>query len=114
MCLHSYLILTGNSQYIPSGFIDSKDGSGAIMPGDWRNADKAANGAFQPIATGRAFNNSSFTANEVRTAFTKYFTFTANEVRTLFTKYFNSPEGSLPWQNNMSQAVLVKCKDNVR
>ncbi len=35
-CLHNYLRLTDNPQYLPSGFVDSEDSSGNIVPGDWR------------------------------------------------------------------------------
>ena len=84
LCLHTYLILTGNAMYIPSGFVDSEDGSGNIRAGDWHNTASYGVGALKPVTIGRAFNNSSYTVNHVRTA---------------FTNFFNSDEGSLPWQN---------------
>ena len=84
LCLHNYLILTGNAMYLPSGFVDSEDSSGNMRAGDWRNTASYHVGALQSVSIGRAFNNSSYTANQVRTA---------------FTTYFNSDEGSLPWQN---------------
>ncbi len=36
LCLHNYLRLTDNAQYLSSGFVDSEDSSGQIAPGDWR------------------------------------------------------------------------------
>ena len=70
--------------YLPSGFVDSEDSSGNIRAGDWRNTASYHEGALQSVSIGRACNTSSYTANQVRTA---------------FTTYFNSDEGSLPWQN---------------
>lgn len=37
VCLHNYLRFTENARYIPTGFVDSEDSSGHIVPGDWRN-----------------------------------------------------------------------------
>ena len=42
LCLHNYLRLTSNAQYIPSGFVDSEDSSGNIIPGDWRRVTEGA------------------------------------------------------------------------
>ena len=36
LCLHNYLRLTDNASYIPSGFVDSFDSKGDLIPGDWR------------------------------------------------------------------------------
>eukprot|EP00795_Rhopilema_esculentum_P007930 gene7930-13823_t len=35
-CLHNYLRLTNNPQYLPSGFTDTGVASGNIVAGDWR------------------------------------------------------------------------------
>ena len=37
VCLHNYLQLTKNANYIPTEFVNSEDDNGAIIPGDWRN-----------------------------------------------------------------------------
>ena len=81
LCLHNYLRLTDNAQYVPTGFVDSEDSSGKIIGGDWRSV--VNEGALLPTATGRAFNRSSADAKQTRD---------------LFEKYFNSQEGSLSWQ----------------
>ena len=84
-CLHNYLRLTDNPQYLPSGFTDSEDASGNIVSGDWRIEVNGESGALRPTDMGRAFNRSSFSAKSTREQ---------------FEKYFNSNEGSLPWQNS--------------
>ena len=53
LCLHNYLRLTDNAQYVPSGFVDSEDSSGEIIPGDWRSLVNT--GALLSTSTGRAF-----------------------------------------------------------
>ena len=35
--LHNYLKQTDNACYTPNGFVDSKNNSGNIMPGQWRS-----------------------------------------------------------------------------
>ena len=81
LCLHNYLRLTDNAQYVPSGFVDSEDSSGEIIPGDWRSLVNT--GALLSTSTGHAFNRSSASAKATRE---------------LFVKYVNSQEGSLSWQ----------------
>ena len=68
LCLHNYLRLTDNAQYVPSGFVDSEDNS------------LVNTGALLLTSTGRAFNRSSESAKATRE---------------LFVKYVNSQEGSL-------------------
>ncbi|XP_067950631.1 uncharacterized protein [Watersipora subatra] len=36
VCLHNYLGLTNNATYIPTGFVDSYDSIGDVVPGDWK------------------------------------------------------------------------------
>ena len=36
VCVHNYLRTTENTHYIPQGFVDFKNNSGQIIPGDWR------------------------------------------------------------------------------
>ena len=54
LCLHNYLRLTDNAQYVPSGFVDSEDSSGEIISGDWRSL--VNKGALLSTLTGRPFN----------------------------------------------------------
>ena len=82
LCLHNYLRLTDNAQYLPSGFIDSEDSSGVITSGDWRSHAQEG-GALRSASTGRAFNRSSENAKGTRDT---------------FCNFFNGQEGSLPWQ----------------
>eukprot|EP00794_Sanderia_malayensis_P016398 gene16398-18035_t len=82
-CLHNYLRLTNNPQYLPSGFVDSEDSTGNILPGDGRSEVHGGSGAFKPANIGRAFNRTSFGAKETRK---------------MFQEYFDSDEGSVPWQ----------------
>lgn len=51
LCLHNYLKLTENANYIPSGFIDSEDSSGNIIPGDWRQIVHDDDGGMLPKKT---------------------------------------------------------------
>ena len=37
LSLHNYLMQTDNTMYIPTGFIDSENRDGTILPGEWRN-----------------------------------------------------------------------------
>ena len=86
LCLHNYLWLTKNAQYIPTGFVDSEDSSGNINPGDWRNnMVQDEEGAFKCTHTGQTFNRSSNKAKDIRDN---------------FKNYFNSKNGSLPWQKS--------------
>lgn len=78
--LHNYLCLTVNA-YLPSGFIDSKHGSGNIIPGGWR---KMATFDYALLdLPWMAGNNMSFNASVIR-----------NDMK----DYFNSTEGGLSWQ----------------
>ena len=84
-CLHKYLRLTNNPQYLPSGCVDSEDSTGNTVPGNWRTEVQGGNDAFKPANIGRTFNRTSLCAKETRE---------------MFQKYFNSEEGSLSWQQS--------------
>ena len=84
-CLHNYLRLTKNPQYLPSRFIDSEDSTGNTVPGNWRAEVQGGNGAVKPANIGRTFHRTSLCAKEIRE---------------MFHKYFNGEEGSLPWQKS--------------
>ena len=69
LALHNYLRQTKNTGYSPSGFTDSEDNSGNLIPGE-----------DLPRTHG------SRVASE------------ALEIRSELKRYMNSQEGSLPWQ----------------
>ena len=83
-CLHNYLRLTDNAQYLPEGFVDSYDGTGDIKLGGWRTlvGDDAGLRKFKRTGS----NNYSTSAQDIRMS---------------FEEYFNSPIGALPWQYNI-------------
>ena len=82
VCLHNYLCVTDNANYIPAGFVDSEDISGNIAPGDWRH-EVDNEGAGLRIVRQIGGN--------------RYF-YDAGIARENFMEYFNSPEGEVPWQ----------------
>ena len=84
VCLHNYLALTQNAHYIPKGFVDSEDGTGNLVSGEWRQIIHSDENSFQRL--GRVGSNT--------------YSFNAKSVRENFCEYFNSKEGSLPWQLN--------------
>ena len=43
VCLHNYLRQTEGVLYCPTGFVDSYDSSGKILPGHWRSVVKDDN-----------------------------------------------------------------------
>ncbi|CAB4014818.1 Hypothetical predicted protein [Paramuricea clavata] len=50
LCLHNYLCMTENAQYIPTGFVDC-DSSLDMKEGEWRNIVRGgANSGFQNIS----------------------------------------------------------------
>ena len=51
LALHNYLRLTENTKYIPTGFSDSEDSDGNIVPGDWRKDVQSGNSALKEIAS---------------------------------------------------------------
>ena len=81
VCLHNYLRLTDNANCLPTGFVDSEDSTGKIIPGDWRsvvNGDKCLHNL------GRLHGNR--------------YSFEADEVRENFNNFFMSPDGEVNWQ----------------
>ena len=82
VCLHNYLRRTENAGYIPSGFIDSENSSGDVIPGTWRSiVENDRNGM---VKCGKIAGNR--------------YTYDAAVSRDNFKDYFNSIEGALPWQ----------------
>ena len=84
-----YYRLTDNANYIPSGFVDSVDNTGDILPGYWCKETGNDNGALVDLHR-IAANRHGFDANKVRED---------------FKTYFNSAEGALPWQSGHVQSV---------
>lgn len=82
VCLHNYLMQVDTSRYCPHRFIDSEDGTGAVIPGSWRS-QVTADDNLQNIRGRAATGN--------HTADPKL-------IREKFTNVFNSDYGSLPWQ----------------
>ena len=82
VCLHNFLRLTENARYIPTGFVDSEDSSGHIVPGDWRNVTHEDEGGLTNLPRIRG----------------NRYTFEAGNSRSDFKDYFNSAEGQVPWQ----------------
>ena len=83
VCLHNYLLLTDNSRYTPSGFVDRKTANGNLISGEWRSIIAREGDVLTPMAT-QGSNN---------------FNYTASGVRNNFMDYVNSADGALPWQN---------------
>ena len=81
LCLRNYLMLTDNAHYVPQGFVDSNDNTGAIIEGDWRAEATELEGGICPIQA--RINKCSGDVNKVREK---------------FESYFNSKESSVSWQ----------------
>lgn len=82
VCLHNYLQLTKNANYIPAEFVDCEDNTGNTMPGAWRSNVRSDEGGL---------------LNLTRISGNRY-TFDAGKVRDGFRNYFNSLEGQVSWQ----------------
>ena len=79
-----YIKLTDHVYYTPSGFEDSEDKDGYLLPGEWR------------LLKGNDSNNSGFvTLPHVRGSRSRQDTL---ETRHELKVFLNSDEGSLPWQ----------------
>ena len=86
--LHNYLAYTDEattpaSRYIPPRFTDT-DSGGAVQPGEWRR-----------VVAGDA--NLSLTPQLSKSRATR----AAQGVRDNLTQFFQTPEGAVPWQNDM-------------
>ena len=84
LALHNYLRLTENAYYSPSGFIDSEDKDGNIIPGEWRQQrpnEEQCGGLreLRPVRGSRARNDAVLMRDQLK-------------------DYLNSEEGSVPWQ----------------
>lgn len=83
--LHNYLRLTSNAHYSPTGFVDSEDNNGALLPGEWRRSGSmGTDGAFRKF---RNVRGSRPREDAVR-------------IRNELKEYLNSEEGSVSWQLN--------------
>ena len=81
VCLHNYLRLKENGQYVRQGSVDTEDNSGNIVPGHWRAIVEDDDGGMAHL----------------RQRVNRYGR-DAKETRIKFEEYFNSEEGSVPWQ----------------
>ena len=82
LALHNYLRLTENAKYIPSGFADSEDSDGNIVPADWRKDVQSGISALEEIASLRGSRAKK----------------SALGARAALKDYLISKEGSVPWQ----------------
>ena len=81
LALHNYLRQTKNAGYCPSGFTDSEDNGGSLIPGEWRSLNNR-NNAFEDLSR----THRSRVGSE------------ALEIRSELKRYMNSQDGSLSWQ----------------
>ena len=84
LVLHNFLRLTDNAHYTPSGFVDSEDKKGNLLPGEWRlqkenGLNNNALADLPPVRGSRARND-------------------ALETRDILRDFLNSEDGSLSWQ----------------
>lgn len=83
VCLHNYLRQTESALYCPTGFVDSYDSSGKILPGHWRSMVKDDDrSAFRDLSLPRG---------------SRYLS-SAMQVREAMKSYVNSEEGAVSWQ----------------
>ena len=80
IALHNYLRTEKSCVYCPAGFIDSEDGDGNVVIGDWR--EEGSSGALAPIGPAGSNHHSRSAAT----------------IRKNFCNYFNSPAGEVSWQ----------------
>ena len=80
IALHNYLRTEESCVYCPAGFIDSEDGDGNVVSGDWR--EEGSSGALAPIGPAGSNHHSRSAAT----------------IRKNFCNYFNSPAGEVSWQ----------------
>lgn len=84
VALHNYLRQTVTASYCPAGFVDSFDGSGNILPGEWRRITSAdeGSGAFCSLPPTRGSRYRNY----------------AMEVREALKVFVNSEQGAVSWQ----------------
>lgn len=84
VALHNYLRQTDTASYCPAGFVDSFDGSGNILPGEWRRITSAdeGSGAFCSLPPTRGSRYRNY----------------AMEVREALKAFVNSEQGAVSWQ----------------
>ena len=82
LTLHNYLCLIENAKYTPTGFADSEDSYGNIVPGDWRKDVQIGNSALEDIASLRGSRAKK----------------SALDTRDALKDFLNSEEVSVPWQ----------------
>ena len=84
IALHNYLRQTDTTSYCPAGFLDSFDGSGSILPGEWRKITSADKGSGEicslPPSRGLRYRNYDM------------------EVREALKAFVNSEQGAVSWQ----------------
>ena len=85
VCLHNYLKQTDTARYCRTGFSDSYDKSGNLLPGSWRDEVEVP---LRPVRSRSGRPSLQGLA-----------------VRDAYMLYFNSPEGSLPWQLKYVQST---------
>ncbi|XP_030282838.1 protein ANTAGONIST OF LIKE HETEROCHROMATIN PROTEIN 1-like [Sparus aurata] len=89
--LHNYLtytdeVSTPDSRYIPPNFVDS-DISGSVQPGEWRKVVADDSNLVEPVDPTQMSRACSTRA--------------ALAVRNDLMAFFQSPQGTVPWQNEM-------------
>lgn len=89
--LHNYLtytdeVSTPDSRYIPPNFVDS-DSSGSVQPGEWRKVVANDSNLVEPVDPTQMSRARSTRA--------------ALAVRNDLMAFFQSPQGTVPWQNEM-------------
>ena len=92
VALHNYLMVIrshteSSYNYCPPGYIDV-DAGASLKPGNWRRDTQSTAGLIPIGQTGS--NNYSQSASAVRER---------------YREYFNSPEGAVPWQNDIALGI---------
>ena len=82
VCLHNYLRQTDTANYTPAGFVDSENGDGTIIPGNWRSTVQNEGSGLISLNHRRS-NRSKIDATRIRDD---------------FKSCFNSPERAVAWQ----------------
>ena len=80
--LHNYFICNDKTHYAGRGYSDHIKSNGSLVNGGWRNEQF---NFFKDLPSKTGMNYSR----------------DAKDVRDSFKTYFNSPEGSVPWQDDI-------------